>query len=106
MIITATILSGATDSQSILLQGDQGTFQIPAAITGNTIQPKMSNDGTNFTSVGSAISVSANGTYAIPSGCFAARYLKLVSASSEGADRAITVFTRFTGTPAANPAQT
>lgn len=90
------IANGATASATITLPRlvTQGTFQIPAAFTGANVTPKMSNDNATFTAVGSAISVAANGTYAIPAGCFAAKYLQLVSASAEGAERTLIIFLR------------
>jgi len=70
----------------------RGTFQIPAAFTGATIQPAFGNDGTNFTDSGGTISVSTDGTYAIPAACFAGKFIRLTSASSEAAARTLKVF--------------
>lgn len=90
---TVAIAISTTDTDAIASAGSNtGTFQIPAAFTGATMQPKFSNDGTNYTAVGSTISVSANGTYVIPADCFRARYFKLTSASSEAAARTIRLF--------------
>lgn len=89
---TVVIASAATQSEAFVAgMATEGSFSIPAAFTGATVQPQFSNDATNWTAVGSAISVTANNTYAIPAGVFAARYGRLVSASSEAAERTITL---------------
>lgn len=89
---TVAIAISTTDTDPIVVAGSNtGTFQIPAAFTGANVQPKFSNDGVTYTAVGSAISVSANGTYVIPADCFRARYLMLTSGSSEAAARQITL---------------
>lgn len=91
-IRTLVIPLGATQSE-IFEAGsvESGTFSIPAAFTGATVQPQFSNDGTNWTDVGSAISVAANGTYVIPADIFKASRGRLVSASSEVAARTLTL---------------
>ena len=86
------IALGATQSE-IFEAGvsEGGTFSIPAAFTGTAIQPQFSNDGTNWTNVGSAISIATNGTYVIPADVFKASRGRLVSNSSEAAARVITL---------------
>lgn len=74
--------------------GTEGSFSVPAAITGTTLQPQFSNDNVNWTAVGSAISVSANNTYPLPADLFKARFARLVSNSSEAAERTITLAIR------------
>jgi hypothetical protein len=89
-IRTITIPLGA--SQSELFEAGvavEGSFSIPATFTGTTIQPQFSNDGTNWTNVGTAISIAANGTYVIPQEVFKASRGRLVSNSSEVAARTI-----------------
>jgi hypothetical protein len=84
--------TGASQSEIFeagLVEG--GSFSIPAAFTGTTIQCQFSNDGINWTNVDSAISVTANGTYVIPANVFKARIGRLVSNSSEAAERVITL---------------
>jgi hypothetical protein len=95
----ATVVIAATETASDVIHNggySGGTFQIPAAFTGANVQPKFSNDGVTFTAVGSAISVSANGTYEIPALCFRAKYIRLDSASAEGASRTLKLFLRST----------
>lgn len=89
---TIKIVSAASQSE-IFEAGfaTEGTFSIPAAFTGATIQPQFSNNGVSWTNVGSAITVAANNTYIIPSDTFKARFGRLVSASSETAERIITL---------------
>ena len=92
---TVVIADGEVNSDNIPNCGvGYGSFQIPAAITGTTIQPQFSNDGINFTAVGGAISVAADGMYQIPAACFDARFFRLVSNGAEGAARTLTVFLR------------
>lgn len=94
-LATIVIANGVAVSDVIPTGGySAGSFQIGSAFTGATVQPKFSNDGTNFTAVGSAISVAANGTYAIPADCFKAKYIRLDSASNEAAARTLTLFLR------------
>lgn len=89
---TRLIAVAGTISQSFDVgNAVEGSFSTPAAITGTTIQPQFSNDNVNFTSVGSAISVTANNTYALPDGLFLAKFARLVSNSAEAAERTITL---------------
>lgn len=89
---TLTILSAATQSEAFeARQTSENTFSIPTVLTGTTIQPQFSNNGTDWTAVGSAIAVTINNTYVIPADVFKARYGRLVSDASEAADRIITL---------------
>jgi hypothetical protein len=89
---TVKIVAAGTQSEPFEAgQATEGSFSIPAAFTGATVQPQFSNDALSWTSVGSPISVTVNNTYAIPDGVFKARFGRLVSASSEGAERLITL---------------
>ena len=93
-IQSRTILIASAASQSEAFDSGnftEGSFSTPAAFTGATIQPQFSNDAVNWTAVGSAISVAVNDTYAIPDGVFIARFGRLVSASSEAAERTLTL---------------
>ena len=86
------IANGGTAAQFMSGGFSRGTFQQPSAFTGATIQPAMSNDGTNFTDSGAAITVTDDETYAIPAAVFAAKFIRLTSASSEGAARSLKIF--------------
>jgi hypothetical protein len=86
LIASAGVNSEAIDSG----RATQGTFSIPAAITGTSIQCQFSNNGTNWTNVGTAISIAANGTYPLPDDMFKAAFGRLVSNASEATARTIT----------------
>lgn len=89
---TVRIVAAATQSEPFEAgQGSEGSYSLPGAFTGATIQAQFSNDGVNWTNVDTAASVAANGTYVIPSNVFKARFGRLVSASSEAAERIITI---------------
>ena len=89
---TRTIANAGTTTEAIsLVNYTSGSFSTPAAFTGTTVQPQYSNDNSNWTAVGSAISVSTNTTYDLPAAWFNARYGRLVSNSSEAAERIITL---------------
>lgn len=89
---TVRIVAAGTQSEAFEAgQGSEGSYSLPGTFTGATIQAQFSNDGTNWTSVGSPVSVTANGTYIIPADVFKARFGRLVSASSEAAERTITI---------------
>ena len=93
-IQSRTILIASAASQSEAFEAGmatEGSFSIPAAFTGATVQPQFSNDAVNWTAVGSAISVAVNNTYSIPADVFKARFGRLVSASSEAAERTLTL---------------
>ena len=87
-----TIIAAATQSEAFESgTATDGSFSIPAAITGTTMQPQFSNDAVNWTNVGSAIAVAINTTYPLPGDLFRARFARLVSNSSEASERIITV---------------
>jgi hypothetical protein len=88
---TRTIANAGTTTEAINLTNyTSGSFSIPSAFTGTTITPQYSNDNSNWTAVGSAITVATNGTYDIPSTFFNAKYGRFVAGSSQGAERTIT----------------
>jgi len=92
LITTRKIAAAGTDSEAFDAGGAiEGSFSIPSAITGTSIQPQFSNDQTNWTNVGSPISIAVNGTYAVPADVFKAAYGRLVSNSAEAAERIITL---------------
>lgn len=99
-LLTCTIANGGTQSTPICTDGFiTGTFSIPAAFTGTAVTVKFGNikDGT-FTAVpdmgdeSNPQTVTTNGTYYLPLFTCSAKYFVLVSGSSEGADRTISVF--------------
>jgi len=93
---TVTIPNGTTPTNSFRIgSAEQGSFSTPAAITGATLQQQFSNNGTNWTAVGSAVSVTANNTYPMHVDMFKARFGRLVSASNEAAARVITLSLKF-----------
>jgi hypothetical protein len=97
-----TIANGATSSGAVDLQG-RGVVQIilPAAFTGASITFTASpNDGTyqalyNTSNTALSMTVTQGRTYILaPSDLVGVRYLKLVSASAEGASRTIGIVSR------------
>jgi len=97
-----TITSGQTVSDALDLQGlALCGIQIPAAFTGASITFQGSYDGStyqaiyNVSNTAYSITVGTSRTYAINPADFAGfRYVKIVSASAEGANRTIVVSTR------------
>jgi hypothetical protein len=102
VVHTATILSGQTTSDAIDLQGRPLVGMIlPAAFTGSTITFTISVDNSTFTAVYNtantqlSVTVTQGRAYLFsPGDLVGVRYLKLVSGSSEGADRSITLISR------------
>lgn len=99
---TATILNGQTTSDSIDLQG-RGLVGLilPAAFTGSAITFQMSLDGSTFYNVYNAantqlsMTVTQGRAYLFnPGDLLSVRYIKLVSGSSEGGNRSITLIAR------------
>ncbi len=99
---TVTIANGATLSSAVDLDG-LGLVGIimPAAFTGATIGFMVSPDNSTFTDLYTtantiiAMSVTQGRAYAMQAGDLAGfRYLKIKSASSEGAARTLTLLTR------------
>lgn len=96
------ITSGQTVSNATDLQGQAlGALYIPAAFTGASITFQGSYDNTTFMAIYNtantaySITVGTSRAYAINLADFAGfRYLKIVSASAEGADRTIILTTR------------
>lgn len=96
-----TIAIGDQNSAAIGTgQATRGSFQIPATFTGANVTVQVGNDGTNFVTCpvegneANPITVAANGTYAFPVKVFNFRYVRLRSASAEGAARTISTFMR------------
>lgn len=81
-------------------QATRGSFHIPSAFTGANVTVQVGNDITDFVSCpvegneANPITVAVNGTYAFPIKTFNYRYVRLRSASAEGAARTIPCFTR------------
>jgi len=97
-----TISNGTTTSNAVDLQG-RGLLAIilPAAFTGSAITFQISVNNSTFFAVYNtansqlSMTVTQGRAYAFdPSDLLCARYLKLVSGSSEGADRVITLISR------------
>lgn len=96
------IASGQTVSAALDLQGLALTaIQIPAAFTGASITFQGSFDNSTFQAIYNtsntaySITVGTSRTYAINPADFAGfRYIKIVSASAEGAERTIVVSSR------------
>lgn len=100
--VVATIASGQTASSAILFRGyAQGGFVLPAAFTGATVGFSVSADGvtygTLYDSANAAVSVTVTQAraYAFPIAVFPFGYVKIVSASAEGADRSISVSLKY-----------
>jgi hypothetical protein len=101
---TATIANAATVSGAVDCTDGRTAFAIvtPAALTGTAMTFQASHDGTTYNPItdtaGAAYSITVAASRYIPitSAHFAgARYIKVVSGSSEGASRAIIVVRRF-----------
>lgn len=89
---TRTIASAGTATESFDAGNAlEGTFTIPSAFTGTEVTPQFGNDGTNWTAVGAAMTVAANGTYVIPADVFKAKFGRLLAATAQGAERTITL---------------
>ena len=97
-----TISSGQTASSSVDLLGRGLVGMIlPAAFTGATITFQMSTDNSTFYAIYNTSNTQLSATvtqgrayFFTPGDFIAARYLKLVSGSAEGADRTITLIMR------------
>lgn len=99
---SVTIANAATTSGAIQL--DERVvcgIEFPAAFTGATVGFEVSADGTNYFDLyddaGSAISVTATVSTVsrlIPADFAMAKYLKVKSASSEGAERTVKIWVR------------
>lgn len=96
--VTAAIANGAATSSAVEQQVEAfGGFLMPAAFTGATVSFTVSQDGVTYVALYSAanalvsITVAASRAYPLPSELAGFRYFKFVSASNEGAERAIEV---------------
>lgn len=93
-----TISSGQTTSDSYHNKGGRLVgLHFPAAMTGATVAVQMSPDltGSAFYGVSSLASINATVDTVVavnPTDSVCAQYIRLVSASSEGADRTIRAF--------------
>lgn len=99
---TLVIASGEQNSAAFGTgQATRGSFQVPT-FTGTAITVQVTNEDTptNFTSCpvegneANPITVTSNGTYALPVKTFNFKFFRLRSGSAEGASRTITVFLR------------
>ena len=97
-----TIASGATASSAINLRGyAQAGYLIPSAFSGATVTFQVSAENTTYqvlhdsTNTVITQTVTASKAYALPISCFAFGYVKLISASAEGADRTIIVSLKY-----------
>lgn len=95
------IANGATDSSGIDYDRYSfGMFIIPAAFTGASVSFKVSSDGTTYfpvrDSTNTLISqtVTVGNAYQFPDEIGGARYVKIVSASAEGAARTILIMAK------------
>lgn len=93
---TATIDNGQTTSGKIDIRYRAGgSFQIPAAFTGASVSFLGSNDDVTYTAVHDSTNtvisqtVTASKGYAFPASVMQFRFIKIVSASAEGAARSI-----------------
>lgn len=90
------IANGGTVSDAISFQPfAQGGFVLPAAFTGASVSFQVSIDGVTYVAFYdsanalSSITVTQGRGYAFPIGLFAFGFVKIVSASAEGAARTI-----------------
>jgi hypothetical protein len=101
--VSVTIASGQTESGAVDLHGmNLVGIMMPAAFTGTSVTFKGSLDGVTYNDLyntdGTALSVTVAADrfiLIVPSDFAAVRYLKLVSGSSEGAERTITLACRM-----------
>ncbi len=97
-----TILSGATTSDALNMEGEQlVAIEIPGAFTGTAITFTVATQGADYNAVYDtlgvqySVTVAANRYIPIPPYIFCGvKYIKLVSGSSEGGNRTIYVITR------------
>lgn len=101
---TATIANGQTDSAAFYVGAKIPiSLQMPAAFTGATVSFQGSQDNVTYQVINSAGAVYSEPVtqgkdVALDGNILAAYpYLKIISASAEGADRAIVVVTRRPG---------
>ena len=89
---TLVIENGGTVSGSLGLEGhSRGSIQFPAAFTGTNVQASGSNDGTNFTDIGSVLTKANNGVVSLPAALFDCAFMRLTSQAAEAAEREIIV---------------
>jgi hypothetical protein len=93
---TATITSGQTSTGAIEISGAAFIgLEMPAAFTGTTISFTVSRDGTTFAALYDefntlvSMTVAASRNYELPASLTTWGYMKIVSGSSEGADRTL-----------------
>ncbi len=99
---TATVLSGATSSDAIQLNGfGLVGLILPSALTSTTMTFTGSQDGTTYTALyntsGSLLTVTVAASRIIlfvPGDLVGVNYIKLVFGTAEGADRAISSISR------------
>ena len=99
---TLTIDNAGTASGAHRTSGlGRGSFQLPDAFTGTEVTVQVSNDDqapSNWSSVpvegneANPITVSADGAYALPMKTGFFKWFRLLSGSSEGAERTIRIF--------------
>lgn len=74
------VADGGTISDRFEVFGNRGSYFLPAGLDGTSAQFAGSVDGTNFTLIGSAVTVSASGTFIIPADVFTFKYARIVLA--------------------------
>jgi len=103
--LETTIANGATVSAAIPTGGAAwGSYQIPAAFTGVLMTIEVNNDPSRalgWTTVRdetgtavAAVTVAVNNTCPLPNNTFKSEFYRLVSGSSEGAARTVTIYHR------------
>lgn len=99
--LTATIAISTTTSGAVDLAGtDLIAILLPAAMTGTSIKFQASVDGTNFYDIYdgagalASITTAADHYVQVPASVAPARWLKLVSGSTELAERTIQLITK------------
>lgn len=99
---TITIANNETDSEAIPFQaGAQCGFILPAAFTGASVSFKVSVDGSNYFALYDSsnalisVTVTQGRAYSFPIALFPWPFVKLVSASAEGAEREIKIAMKY-----------
>ena len=100
--MTALIASGTKPSQALAIQGYTGFgLQMPAAFTGATIKFQVSADNVTYqdlydkTNTLVSVTVAVDRHYTLPDDLAPWAFVKIVSASNEGADRSLIFIAKY-----------
>jgi hypothetical protein len=101
VVMTATIANGQTTSQALAIQAYRNFgLQLPAAFTGASIKFQVSADNVTYQDLYDrnntlvSVTVVQGRSYDLPGELADWAFVKIVSASAEGADRALTLIAK------------